>query len=937
MTVEWTSSEAFDLGTLPAVRAAEPRRSSPVPEKQDQQKFVYDFTEGNKDLKDLLGGKGANLAEMTNLGLPVPPGFTITTEACKVYLDTGEAPAALRDEVSAHLEALEEKMGKKLGQADDPLLVSVRSGAKFSMPGMMDTVLNIGLSDQSVAGLAAQAGDDRFAWDSYRRLIQMFGKTVLGVDGDLFEEAIEDAKRAKGVSVDVDLDAADLKKLVGVFKNIVAKETGRGFPQEPREQMDLAVRAVFDSWNGDRAKLYRRQERIPHDLGTAVNICSMVFGNLGSDSGTGVAFTRDPASGQQGVYGDYLQNAQGEDVVAGIRNTVPLADLQRIDQRSYDQLMQIMETLETHYKDLCDIEFTIERGKLWMLQTRVGKRTAGAAFRIATQLVDQGLIDEAEALRRVNGAQLAQLMFPRFDTEAAAGDGVRKIGRGIAASPGAAVGKAVFDSYTAVKWSRSGEKVILIRRETNPDDLDGMIAAEGILTSRGGKTSHAAVVARGMGKTCVCGAEELEVDTKRRRMTAPARDGKEELVIEEGDIVSIDGSSGKVYLGEVPVVPSPVVEYFEGRMHAGADDADELVGAVHRIMAYADRMRRLRVRANADNAEDAARARRFGAQGIGLCRTEHMFLGERREMVERLILAHTDQEREAALDELLPLQKDDFVELFEAMDGLPVTVRLLDPPLHEFLPDITELSVRVALAESRKDHNENDLRLLQAVHRLHEQNPMLGLRGVRLGLVIPGLFAMQVRAIAEAAAERRGAKGDPRAEIMIPLVGTVQELEIVREEAERVIAEVERARGVDLKLTLGTMIELPRAALTAAQIAESADFFSFGTNDLTQTVWGFSRDDVEASFFTAYLEKGIFGVSPFETIDKDGVGSLVRDAAHAGRATRPDLKLGVCGEHGGDPESVHFFHEVGLDYVSCSPFRIPVARLEAGRAAVNGR
>ncbi|CAM5376906.1 MULTISPECIES: pyruvate, phosphate dikinase [Streptomyces] len=908
-----------------------------MPETQDQQKFVYDFTEGNKDLKDLLGGKGANLAEMTNLGLPVPPGFTITTEACKVYLDSGEEPAALRDEVSAHLDALEAKMGKKLGQADDPLLVSVRSGAKFSMPGMMDTVLNIGLSDQSVAGLAAQAGDDRFAWDSYRRLIQMFGKTVLGVDGDLFEEAIENAKQAKGVTVDVDLDAADLKKLVGEFKNIVAKETGRGFPQEPREQMDLAVRAVFDSWNGDRAKLYRRQERIPHDLGTAVNICSMVFGNLGPDSGTGVAFTRDPASGHQGVYGDYLQNAQGEDVVAGIRNTVPLADLERIDQQSYDQLMQIMETLETHYKDLCDIEFTIERGKLWMLQTRVGKRTAGAAFRIATQLVDQGLIDEAEALRRVTGAQLAQLMFPRFDDEVASGDTVQKIGRGIAASPGAAVGKAVFDSYTAVKWSRSGEKVILIRRETNPDDLDGMIAAEGILTSRGGKTSHAAVVARGMGKTCVCGAEELEVDTKRRRMTVPGRDGKDGIVIEEGDVVSIDGSSGKVYLGEVPVVPSPVVEYFEGRMHAGADDADELVGAVHRIMAYADRVRRLRVRANADNAEDAARARRFGAQGIGLCRTEHMFLGERREMVERLILAHTDEERDTALAGLLPLQRDDFVELFEAMDGLPVTVRLLDPPLHEFLPDITELSVRVALAESRKDHNENDLRLLQAVHRLHEQNPMLGLRGVRLGLVIPGLFAMQVRAIAEAAAERCNAKADPRAEIMIPLVGTVQELEIVREEAERVIAEVEQARGVDLKLTLGTMIELPRAALTAAQIAESADFFSFGTNDLTQTVWGFSRDDVEASFFTAYLEKGIFGVSPFETIDKDGVGALVRDAAQAGRATRPDLKLGICGEHGGDPESVHFFHEVGLDYVSCSPFRIPVARLEAGRAAANGR
>ncbi|MGW5086033.1 pyruvate, phosphate dikinase [Streptomyces coelicoflavus] len=894
------------------------------PQVANAAKFVYDFTEGNKDLKDLLGGKGANLAEMTNLGLPVPPGFTITTEACKTYLDSGEEPAALRDEVSAHLDALEAKMGKKLGQADDPLLVSVRSGAKFSMPGMMDTVLNIGLSDKSVQGLAKQAGDDRFAWDSYRRLIQMFGKTVLGVDGDLFEEALEAAKTAKKVAVDTELEAADLKKLVTKFKKIVKTEAGRDFPQDPREQMDLAIKAVFESWNGERAKLYRRQERIPHDLGTAVNVCSMVFGNLGPDSGTGVAFTRDPASGHQGVYGDYLQNAQGEDVVAGIRNTVALAELEQIDKKSYDQLMQIMETLENHYLDLCDIEFTIERGQLWMLQTRVGKRTAGAAFRIATQLVDQGLIDEAEALQRVNGAQLAQLMFPRFDDEAK----VEQVGRGIAASPGAAVGKAVFDSYTAVKWSRSGEKVILIRRETNPDDLDGMIAAEGILTSRGGKTSHAAVVARGMGKTCVCGAEELEVDTKRRRMTVPGGH-----VVEEGDVVSIDGSSGKVYLGEVPVVPSPVVEYFEGRMHAGAEDADELVEAVHRIMAFADRKRRLRVRANADNAEDALRARRFGAQGIGLCRTEHMFLGDRRELVERLILADSEAVREESLKELLPLQKQDFVQLFESMDGLPVTVRLLDPPLHEFLPDITELSVRVALAESRQEPHENELRLLQAVHRLHEQNPMLGLRGVRLGLVIPGLFTMQVRAIAEAAAERKAAKGDPRAEIMIPLVGTVQELEIVREEADQVIAEVEAATGAKLKLSIGTMIELPRAALTAGQIAEAAEFFSFGTNDLTQTVWGFSRDDVEASFFTAYLEKGIFGVSPFETIDKDGVGSLVAAAAKAGRATRPDLKLGVCGEHGGDPESVHFFHEVGLDYVSCSPFRIPVARLEAGRAA----
>jgi pyruvate,orthophosphate dikinase len=752
----------------------------------------------------------------------------------------------------------------------------------------------------------------------------MFGKTVLDIGGEHFEDALHAAKDAKGTENDLDLDADDLRGLVETFKGIIREHSGREFPQEPREQLDLAVRAVFESWNAPRAILYRRQERIPTDLGTAVNICSMVFGNLGMDSGTGVAFTRDPASGQQGVYGDYLQNAQGEDVVAGIRNTVPLADLEQLDKPAYDQLMEIMATLEGHYRDLCDIEFTIERNKLWMLQTRVGKRTAGAAFRIATQLVDQGLIDMDEALNRVTGAQLAQLMFPRFgDTSS-----LKKLGRGMNASPGAAVGKAVFDSYTAVKWSRSGENVILVRRETNPDDLDGMIAAQGILTSRGGKTSHAAVVARGMGKTCVCGAEELDVDTKRRRMTAPGG-----VVVEEGDVLSIDGTSGEVFLGEVDVVDSPVVEYFEGSLDPAAEDADELVKAVHRIMEHADGVRRMNVRANADGGEDSARARRFGAEGIGLCRTEHMFLGDRRQHVERLILSDTDEERDAALEALRPLQRGDFEEIFEAMDGLPVTVRLLDPPLHEFLPDITELSVRVALAESRGDKNENDLRVLQAVHRLHEQNPMLGLRGVRLGVVIPGLFTMQVRAIAEAAAARKAAGGDPHVEIMIPLVGTVQELELVRDEAVQVLAEVAEETGVDLHALVGTMIELPRAALTAGQIAESAEFFSFGTNDLTQTTWGFSRDDVEAAFFSAYLDKGIFGVSPFESIDRDGVGRLVRIAAEEGRRARPGLKLGVCGEHGGDPDSVHFFHEVGLDYVSCSPFRVPVARLEAGRAA----
>ena len=882
-------------------------------------KYVYDFAEGGRDMKDLLGGKGANLAEMTTLGLPVPPGFVITTEACTTYLESGDVPPELAAEVSGHLAALEAQMGKRLGDPDDPLLVSVRSGAKFSMPGMMDTVLNIGLNDASVQGLVKQSGNDRFAWDSYRRLVQMFGRTVLGVDGELFEHALDQAKKAKGTTNDLDLDESDLRTIVELFKQIVARETGAAFPQDPREQMDLATRAVFDSWNGDRARLYRRQERIPAGLGTAVNICTMVFGNLGMDSGTGVAFTRDPGSGAQGVYGDYLQNAQGEDVVAGIRNTLPLQDLEGLDKTSYHQLMDIMATLEHHYRDLCDIEFTVERGKLWMLQTRVGKRTAGAAFRIATQLVDEGLISEDEALDRVTGAQLAMLMFPAFgDTSAA-----KKLTKGMNASPGAAVGKAVFSSPAAVEWAARGEDVILVRRETTPDDLSGMIAARGILTSRGGKTSHAAVVARGMGKTCVCGAEELEVDLTAKTITL-----KDGTVVREGDVLSIDGTTGAVFLGEVPVSPSPVVRYFEGTLVAA--DGDELVQAVDRLVRHADGVRRLRVRANADTPEDAERARRFGAQGIGLCRTEHMFLGERRQLVEDLILADTDDERQAALQALLPLQREDFTGILRAMDGLPVTVRLIDPPLHEFLPDLTELSVEVAVAEAKGEQVDPvRLTLLEEVRRLHEQNPMLGLRGVRLGLVIPGLFALQVRALAEAAAALQAEGLDPRPEVMVPLVGAVQELEIVREESERILAEV----GV--RAPIGTMIEVPRAALTAGQIAEAAEFFSFGTNDLTQMGWGFSRDDVEAAFFSRYLDLGIFGVSPFESLDTDGVGRLVRIAAEEGRATRPDLHLGVCGEHGGDPDSVHFFHEVGLDYVSCSPFRVPVARLEAGRAALN--
>jgi pyruvate,orthophosphate dikinase len=886
-------------------------------------KFVYDFTEGNRDQKDLLGGKGANLSEMTNLGLPVPPGFVITTEACKAYLVTGSAPDQLSEQVAEHLRALEAKMGKALGAADDPLLVSVRSGAKFSMPGMMETVLNIGLNDESVAGLAKQSGNDRFAWDSYRRLLQMFGKTVLGIEGEHFEDAIDAAKRAKNTTADLDLDAEDLRVLVDGFKGIIRHHAGREFPQDPREQMDLAVKAVFDSWNAPRAILYRRQERIPADLGTAVNVCTMVFGNLGMDSGTGVAFTRDPGSGAQGLYGDYLANAQGEDVVAGIRNTLPLQDLEKLDKKSFDELMAIMAKLENHYRDLCDIEFTIERGKLWMLQTRVGKRTAGAAFRIATQLVDQGLIDLDEALQRVTGAQLTQLMFPRFDESGKP----KRLTKGMNASPGAAVGKAVFSSRDAVAWAERGEAVILVRRETNPDDLEGMIAARGILTSRGGKTSHAAVVARGMGKTCVCGAEALDVDTRAKTITVGGQ------VIREGDVLSIDGSSGAVYLGEVPVMPSPVVEYFEGRLKPDSADADDLVKAVHRLIGHADAARKLKIRTNADTPEDSARARRMGAEGIGLCRTEHMFLGDRAAHVEKLILATNDDERESALEALEPLQKQDFLEIFEAMDGLPVTVRLIDPPLHEFLPNLTELAVKVAVAEAKGEDPGHDKELLAAVNRLHESNPMLGLRGVRLGVVIPGLFAMQVRAIAEAAAERKAAGGNPLPEVMIPLVGAVQELELVRDEAVGVIADVVASSGQSLDIPIGTMIELPRAALTADQIAEAADFFSYGTNDLTQTTWGFSRDDVEAAFFTQYLEKGIFGVSPFESLDREGVGRLVRIASTEGRKVKPDLKLGVCGEHGGDPDSIHFFAEVGLDYVSCSPFRVPVARLEAGRAA----
>ncbi|MCD6640014.1 MAG: pyruvate, phosphate dikinase, partial [Nocardioides sp.] len=860
--------------------------------------WVYDFRQGNKDQKDLLGGKGANLAEMTSLALPVPPGFTVSTEACRAYLERGGEPDGLAEQVTSHLSVLESDMGRRLGDAEDPLLLSVRSGAKFSMPGMMDTVLNVGLNDASVEGLARASGVERFAWDSYRRLIQMFGGTVLGVDEELFADALDRAKHAIGTTNDLDLDADHLRALVDTYKQIVATETGRDFPQDPREQLDLAINAVFNSWNTDRARLYRRRERIPEDLGTAVNVQAMVFGNYGMDSGSGVAFTRDPASGDQGVYGDYLQNAQGEDVVAGIRNTIPLADMRELDEAAYDELLAHMAHLERHYHDMCDVEFTVERGKLWMLQTRVGKRTPEAAFRIGQHMVDEGLIDEDEAVRRVTGEQLAQLMFPRFDTSTER----TLLATGMNASPGAAVGKVVFDSPTAVAYSERGEDVILVRKETTPDDLAGMVAARGILTSRGGKTSHAAVVARGMGRTCVCGADALVVDVHAKQFTV---DG---TTVREGDVVSIDGTTGEVFAGAVAVEASAVVRHFEGE-----EVSDPLAEAVGAVMKHADETRRLRVRANADTAEDAARARRFGAEGIGLCRTEHMFLGERRQLVEDLIVAETDDQRQAALDALLPMQRQDFTEIFEAMDGLPVTIRLIDPPLHEFLPDITELTVKVKTGQA----NDHEQHLLEHVRRLDESNPMLGLRGVRLGILIPGLFEMQARAILEAAADRLDAGGDPHPEIMVPLVASVREFDVVRRRIEDVAEDIQTRRG-EIRFLLGTMIELPRAAILADRVAKSAEFFSFGTNDLTQMTWGFSRDDVEASFFSTYLDNGIFDVSPFESLDTLGVGRFVEIGTEKGRSTRPDLKVGVCGEHGGDPHSIHFFHRTGLDYVSCS-------------------
>ena len=894
-------------------------------------KWVYDFNEGDASKKFLLGGKGANLAEMTNLGLPVPPGFTITTEACNAYRKAGhEFPEGLLDQVADHRKHLEEGMELQLGDPKDPLLVSVRSGAAFSMPGMMDTVLNVGLNDESVKGLTAQTDDERFAWDSYRRLVQMFGKTVMGVDGDLFEEAIEDAKDSKGVQNDIDLDVKDLQKLVKAFKKIIKRDTKTEFPQDPTEQLHQAIEAVFRSWDNKRAQDYRRRNKIDDDLGTAVNVQSMVFGNKGGEeSGTGVAFTRDPASGENKPYGDYLANAQGEDVVAGIRSTLRLEQLGDVQPKAWEELQAHMKTLENHYKDMCDIEFTVEEGRLWLLQTRVGKRTARAEWEIAADMVEEGLIDEVTAVRdRLTAGKLDELFKPAV--EAKLKDSKEAVATGLNASPGAAVGRAVFSADDASGWADKGEKVILIRRETNPDDYHGMVAAQGILTSAGGTNSHAAVVARGEGIPAVCGADSIRIDTKAKKFTV----GK--TTVNEGDWITIDGTDGTVYAEELETEPSPLDAAMQGSKKG---QKSSLWAAYTRFMKVADEHRRMETWANADTPDQAKNARLRGAQGIGLCRTEHMFLGEERVgAVRHMIFAETEEEEQEAYKALLPLQRKDFIGIFKAMDGLPVTVRLLDPPLHEFLPNHVDLEVDVALAEagakkmSKKKLDETKA-ILSKVRDLHEANPMLGLRGVRLGIVKAGLYRMQVRAIVEAAVNLKKKGLDPKPEIMIPLVATAEEFRRMREELEPVVKQQIEKAGVDLHIPIGTMIELPRAALRAGDIAETADFFSFGTNDLTQTTYGFSRDDI-GKFLAMYESLKLVGWNPFVTIDDVGVGRLMEIAVEEGRKSNPELNLGICGEHGGDPDSVHFCENLGLDYVSCSPFRVPTARLAAAQAVL---
>ena len=853
--------------------------------------YVYAFADGSSDMRDVLGGKGAELAEMTSIGLPVPDGFTVTTGACRAYLAGGGAwPDGLSDEVSRHLAALEERCGgRSLGDPDDPLLVSVRSGSPVSMPGMMDTILNLGLNPRSVEGLARASGNERFAADSYRRFVQMYSNVVLGVPSDLFEDALTRAKSSRGVHADVDLDASALRELVEEFLSISREQTGRDFPEDPREQLDGAITAVFASWNTPRARTYRRHEDISDDLGTAVNIMQMVYGNLGDDSATGVVFTRNPSTGERVLFGEFLLNAQGEDVVAGIRTPRPIGEMQGEMGEAFSELAGAMATLESHYRDLQDVEFTVERGKLYILQTRAGKRTAQAAVRVARELVAEGVIERDEAVQRINAGQLDQLMHPAIDP----GADYEVLARGLNASPGAAVGRAVFDADTAEARGRAGEPVILVRWETTPDDIHGVIQAQGVLTAHGGMTSHAAVVARGMGKPCVCGVEALQIDAAERRFAING------TTVSEGDEISIDGSRGLVINGAVPLVPPQMTDDFAA------------------VTAWADDARRLGVRANADTPEDARRAREFGAEGIGLCRTEHMFFGDDRLPVMReMILARDEAGRRAALDRLLPFQQSDFEGILAAMDGQPVTIRLLDPPLHEFLPDLDDV-------------DESDERLRARIKALREINPMLGTRGCRLGILHPEIYEMQVRAIVRAALAVEGST----AEIMHPLVAFATELRRLRALTEAVIEE---EGGTKLGMLIGTMIEVPRAALLADRIAPYADFMSFGTNDLTQTTLAFSRDDAEGKFLTRYLEDDVLSKNPFETLD-DGVRALIERTVEGARSVKPGIKLGICGEHGGDPASVEFCNSVGLDYVSCSPFRVPTARLAAAQAELAHR
>ena len=852
--------------------------------------YVYAFAEGSSEMRDVLGGKGAELAEMTSIGLPVPDGFTVTTEACRAYLDAGGTwPDGLDEQVSKHLAALEERCGKRLGDPDDPLLVSVRSGSPVSMPGMMDTILNLGLNPRSTRGLANASGSPRFAADSHRRFVQMYANVVLGVPSDVFEEALTRAKSSRGVVSDVDLDAAALEELIQEFLRISRGHTGRDFPEDPREQLDGAITAVFASWNTPRARTYRRHEGISDSLGTAVNIQQMVYGNLGDDSATGVVFTRNPSTGERELFGEFLVNAQGEDVVAGIRTPRPIRELKAETGAAYGEMEAAMATLETHYRDLQDVEFTIERGRLYILQTRAGKRTAQAAVRVARELVTEGVIERDEAVQRIDARQLDQLMHPAIDP----GADYEVLAKGLNASPGAAVGRAVFDADTAEARGRAGEPVILVRWETTPDDIHGLIQAQGVLTAHGGMTSHAAVVARGMGKPCVCGVESLRIDAPGRQFAVNG------TTVSEGDEISIDGSRGLVIHGAVPLVPPQMTDDFAA------------------VTAWADDARRLGVRANADTPEDAKRAREFGAQGIGLCRTEHMFFGEERLPVMReMILARDETGRRAALDKLLPFQQSDFEGILEAMDGQPVTIRLLDPPLHEFLPDLDDV-------------DESDERLRTRIKALREVNPMLGTRGCRLGILHPEIYEMQVRAIVRAALAVEGST----AEIMHPLVAFATELRRLRALTEAVIEE---EGGGKLGILIGTMIEVPRAALLADRIAPYADFMSFGTNDLTQTTLAFSRDDAEGKFLTRYLEDDVLSRNPFETLD-DGVRALIERTVEGARGVKPGIKLGICGEHGGDPASVEFCNSVGLDYVSCSPFRVPTARLAAAQAELAHR